>query len=318
MDISELGLTTKASVIREAKAIATHHFGKTPVSAKECPFQGYFSHTVNVGMRDGSHYVVQLRSESVHEENAQQGHEILGDLVPVPIRVIREGSPVPYAYIMPHVSGSTWLTRDTRGWELAKHVKVVGQIGDMIGKCCGHKQSTESDIIDSFIIPHLQLYLEWDEPSVAPYKGIIKSLLDKVDDLRKLPVALAHWDLNQMNIMVSDDGNVVGVLDWEETYWMPFGMNTCIISELAAFNQRGVLHKRDCSDEMEEAFWRSLFLSAPLHVRSMLKEIQLAKDIGLIIRTFVEGTRPPHPSHVGVLSDSFLYKVPEDVSSLIL
>jgi hypothetical protein len=118
--------------------------------------------------------------------------------------------------------------------------------------------------------------------------------------------------------MVSDDGNVVGILDWEETYWMPFGMNACIISELAAFNQRGVLHKRDCSDEMEEVFWRSLFLSAPLEVRGMLKEIQLAKDIGLIIRTFNEATRPPHPSHTGVVFDSLLYKVPEDVSSLIL
>jgi len=83
MNISEIGLSTKASVLKEARAIATYHLGGQIASAKECIFQGMFSRTVEVAMKDKKKYVVQLRAESVHEENAQRAHDILGDVVPV-------------------------------------------------------------------------------------------------------------------------------------------------------------------------------------------------------------------------------------------
>ena len=70
---------------------------------------------------------------------------------------------------------------------------------------------------------------------------------------------------------------VSGILDWEEAYWMPFGMNTCRISELAANNRLGVLSKSPYSDDMETAFWQSLFRAAPTEVRGLLEEVQLAE-----------------------------------------
>ena len=115
MDTTDLGLTDDASVLEEAKATATYSRGLQPLSAHECPTQGMASRTVKVDMMDGVSIIVQLRAESVHEENARQAHEILGKLVPVPVRIIRQ-SPVPYIYIMPVVSGSTWLAKDTDDW----------------------------------------------------------------------------------------------------------------------------------------------------------------------------------------------------------
>ena len=227
MNVSEIGLSTKASVLKEARAIATYHLGGQTASAKECILQRMFSRTIDVAMKDKKHYIIQLRAESVHEENAQQAHDILGNVVPVPVRVVREGSPVPFAYVMPCVPGSTWPTKERRSnWPAANYVKVAGQVGDMIGRCCSPQSDSQRHVMDTFIIPHLQLYLDWEDPGVAPYKELIRGLLERANELRKLPLCFTHWDINMMNIMVSDDADICGILDWEESYWMPLGMTT--------------------------------------------------------------------------------------------
>lgn len=111
MEISEIGLKSKAALLKEAKSIAAQHVGEGVVSAKECVLQGMFGHTVVVTMtKDGIEDVIQLCAESVDEKYAQQSYDILGDLVPVPVRVVRDGSPLPYACIMPRVSGLTYYT----------------------------------------------------------------------------------------------------------------------------------------------------------------------------------------------------------------
>jgi hypothetical protein len=70
MHLSEIGLKSKPAALKEAKAIATHHLGVKVLSASPCVLQGMFSRTIDVTMKDGTKHVVQLRSESVHEENA--------------------------------------------------------------------------------------------------------------------------------------------------------------------------------------------------------------------------------------------------------
>lgn len=56
--------------------------------------------------------------------------------------------------------------------------------------------------------------------------------------------------------------------------------------------------------------WRRHF-DAPfkLRTRGLVQEIQLAKDIGLIMLSFHDGSVRPYPSQVGVLRDSMAYRV---------
>ena len=165
------------------------------------------------------------------------GRDILGDVVPVPVRVVREGSPVPFAYLMPCVPGSTWVIKDRRSdWPAANHAKVAGQIGDMIGRCCAPQSSSEGHVIDTFIVPSLQLYLDWDEPGVAPYKELIRGLLERAHELYKLPLCFTHWAINMMNIMVNDNAakfpphpSHTGVLlDTMATYKVPTDLSTLV------------------------------------------------------------------------------------------
>lgn len=318
MEAKELGLNDDNAVIQEATISASHFMQTAVVYARECAQQGMFSRTVEVQTEDGRRFVVQLRTESVNEQNAQQAHSILGDLVPVPTRVIRESTPVPYTYIMRLMPGATWLTMDLRGWEQKYHIEAAGKIGELIGRCCRGDADGAPAVIDELILPRLRLYMEWDEPAVVPHKPFIQSLLDRVNELRKLPVCFTHWDINLMNVMVRDNGEVSGLLDWEESYWMPVGMNTHVIARLSAWNKRGKLVRRPYSKAMEWEFWRSFFRAAPREAKSLIPEITLAKNIGLVLATFNDASNPPHPSHIGVFEDSLGFKVIADASVQVL
>jgi hypothetical protein len=80
MDPSEIGLKNRTALLKEAKAIATHHLGQEVRAAKECTLQGMFSRTVIVRTKSEEQYVVQLRAQTVHETNSTQAHELLGRL----------------------------------------------------------------------------------------------------------------------------------------------------------------------------------------------------------------------------------------------
>lgn len=83
-------------------------------------------------------------------------------------------------------------------------------------------------------------------------------------------------------------------------------MNTGRISEFAANNFRGVLKKQPYSDQMAREFWAAMFL-VPSQVRELIKEVQLAKDIGSVIDTFGDGSWRPNPIHVSILQDSMTW-----------
>jgi hypothetical protein len=64
--------------------------------------------------------------------------------------------------------------------------------------------------------------------------------------------------------------------------------------------------------------WKSLFETAPKNVRKIVKEMQLAKDIGNLMRALFDASRPPRPVDMAVLPDAMAwYRVPTDLSALV-
>ncbi|KAJ5105446.1 hypothetical protein NUU61_002793 [Penicillium alfredii] len=44
--------------------------------------------------------------------------------------------------------------------------------------------------------------------------GRLQGFLGKQDELKRLPLWVAHYDLNQVNVLIDDDCNVTGLIDW--------------------------------------------------------------------------------------------------------
>jgi hypothetical protein len=64
---------------------------------------------------------------------------------------------------------------------------IAGQIGKVIGRCCGEFDE-QNDDIDSFIVPSLEWHIKWYEPAISPHKEFFKGRFMKVENLRRLPL----------------------------------------------------------------------------------------------------------------------------------
>jgi len=58
-------------------------------------------------------------------------------------------------------------------------------------------------------------------------------LLGKLDRLQTLPLFVSHFGLNDVNIMVDDNCEVSGLIDWELPTPLPFGVGFSRIYTLA-------------------------------------------------------------------------------------
>ncbi|KAK4120081.1 hypothetical protein N657DRAFT_683895 [Parathielavia appendiculata] len=85
---------------------------------------------------------------------------------------------------------------------------VTKSLGQVFSKGC--LADSSSDAVSTKVRPHL-------EEAVAAYRPLLPSLLDKVDDLSKLPLWVTHYDLKDVNVLIDDFCNVTGVIDWELT-----------------------------------------------------------------------------------------------------
>jgi hypothetical protein len=92
----------------------------------------------------------------------------------------------------------------------------------MIGKCCDWNHSRR-DAINTFIIPRLKMYLEWNEPAIAPFKELNRTLLESVHHLRKRPTCSTDRNINMINIMVDDDATVTGIWTRKKLIGYPLG-----------------------------------------------------------------------------------------------
>lgn len=68
---------------------------------------------------------------------------------------------------------------------------------------------------------------------VQHYKAKIERLLREVDQLKSLPLFVSHFDLNQLNILVDEKYQVTGIIDWEYSRNLLFGMRFSRIHTLA-------------------------------------------------------------------------------------
>jgi hypothetical protein len=181
-----------------------------------------------------------------------------------------------------------------------------------------------SDINDSSALvterklrPHLELILASENPQIRPFHAVAKDLLGKLDQLKILPQFVAHFDLNDVNIMVDDNCDVTGIIDWELSTPLPFGMGFCRIHTLAGEYSDRKFYMPPEFEEAERGFWQEIWdgISEKVrnHVNANLEAVQTAVMLGTLLDAFQldEGKIGPfNPVVIEALPKFFTYRIP--------
>lgn len=91
-----------------------------------------------------------------------------------------------------------------------------------------------------------------------------------------------------MNVLIDEDCNVTGLIDWELSTPLPFGVNFGRIHTYAGEYTGGEFWAPDEFEDAERAFWNALFDGMPADTRDkLMKQIDLVQD-GVIVGTILD------------------------------
>lgn len=126
------------------------------------------------------------------------------------------------------------------------------------------------------------------EDDVKPYQHQLQSFVDKLEQLKELPLWVAHYDLNEVDVLIDEDCNVTGLVDWELSTPLPFGICFGRIHTYAGAYSGGEFCIPEEFEDAERAFWHELFDGMPTEIHRKLKgEMNLVQD-AVILGTLLD------------------------------
>ncbi|KAI9833215.1 MAG: hypothetical protein M1826_000128 [Phylliscum demangeonii] len=147
------------------------------------------------------------------------------------------------------------------GRVLARCVVVVAADDERRTTSSSNSSSSSAEVIKPRILPQL--------------RGVLAS---------GLAAHITHLDLSEINIMVSDAGDVTGLVDWElSPPPSPFGMGCCRIQSLAGQYSGHVFRLRTEYHEMERGFWADMVARAADVGRAPGRAVQISVAIGTVL-----------------------------------
>lgn len=280
-------LDTPAKQVKWAKKLVTQHLGSGAKRVDKPPLQGMFSRTLFLTLADGREVVLQFRTEPLDIYAFKIAKEALGSVVPDARALENEEllNERVWAYYLTRLHGKMWV-HGVAGKGAKGRIAINGSLGRVFSRGCLAISSDEA--IDSNIRPHLEAILTSPLEEVLPYQHHFQGFLDKLEQLKNLPLWVAHYDLNDLNVLIDEDCHVTGLIDWELSTPRPFGMGFGRIHTLAGEYTGGEFWMPDEFEDAERAFWDELFGGMPADTRDLLKkQIVLVQD-AVILGTLLD------------------------------
>lgn len=283
-------LNTASKQAKKARQLAQSYTGIPAKKAQGPSLQGFFSRTMIVTLQTGEKLVIQFRPEPLGLEPFEVARRVLGPVVPE-IKLLPDEeleSKGVWSYWMTCIPGKMWL-EGVRGKDPKSLVTINRSLGRILSK--GRVGSGSSErVIDHRLGPHLALLLSSKDDQIRQFHDTARTLLSKLDQLKMLPLFVSHFDLNNVNIMVDDDCEVSGIIDWELSTPLPFGMGFSRISTLAGeFCDKKFRMPLEFEDA-ERGFWQEVCDGLPAEVRKLFDTdpdtIQIAVTLGTLLDTF--------------------------------
>lgn len=287
-------LNTASKQAKKAKQLAHSHSGIPAKKAQGPCLQGFFSRTVIVTLQNDDDVVIQFRPEPLDLEPFELARKVLGPVVPE-IKQLEdeelEGEAI-WVYWMTRVPGKTWH-EGVRGKDRKSVVTINRSLGRILskGRIEGASSSTSSElVIDERVGPHLALLLSSEDDQIRPFHNVARDLLGKLDRLKILPLFVSHFDLNDVNILIDDECEVSGLVDWELSTPLPFGMGFGRINTIAGEFSEKKFRIPPEFEEAERGFWQEVYDGIPTEVRNLIDThpdvIQIAVTLGTLLDVF--------------------------------
>ncbi|KXX77551.1 hypothetical protein MMYC01_207025 [Madurella mycetomatis] len=266
-------LNTPTKQAKRIKKLVLEHLGSASKRVDRPPMQGMFSRTFFVMLADGREVVVQFRTEQLDLDAFKVARAALGEVVPSVValtdeEIENEGA---WAYSLDRLRGKMWV-HGVAGKGAEGRIAVNRSLGRVLSK---------GWLADSSTSPLGE---------VVAYRPLLQGFLDKLDKISKLPLWVSHYDLNDVNVLIDESCEVTGLVDWELSTPMPFGVGLGRIHTLAGEYTGGEFWMPDEFEVAERAFWKELFTGMPRNTRAMLeRNIDLVQDaviLGTILDTF--------------------------------
>jgi hypothetical protein len=300
----------------KARALAHAHSGVPSLKAQGPRLQGFFSRTMIVTLQNGHELVIQFRPEELDTTPFNIARTALGSIVPDIGRLEDEELDQNgiSAYWMTRCPGKTWL-EGVRGKEATALITVNRSLGRVLSR--GLVEGKSESVIEQKLRPHLRQLLASQDDGICPFHDIAQKLLNKLDQLTFLPLFISHFDLNDLNIMINGDCEISGIIDWELSACLPFGMGFSRIHTLAGEFSARKFYMPPEFEDAERGFWHEVFAGVSVVTRKVLDEnvdaVQTAVTLGTLLDAFQldEGNIGPYsPVVVEALPKLLSYRIP--------
>ncbi|KAI1453991.1 hypothetical protein F4805DRAFT_441193 [Annulohypoxylon moriforme] len=280
-------LDTPTKQVKWAKKLVTKYLGSAGKRVDRPPMQGFFSRTFFVTLEDTRTVVVQFRTEPLDIDAFKVAKDALGSFVPDATALDDEElkSDGAWAYSLTLMPGKMWH-QGVAGRGAEGRIAVNKSLGRVFSKGCLANNSIEA--VRNSVQPHLNAILASPLEEILPYKATLEGFVNNLDELAKLPLWVAHYDLNDVNVLIDENCEVTALIDWELSTPLPFGVGFGRIHTIAGEYTGGEFWMPDEFEVAERGFWKEMFDGMPENVRNMLEtHINLVQD-AVILGTLLD------------------------------
>jgi len=162
--------------------------------------QGAYSITFRAAFQNGEKAIIQLKDSPIDTTIVALARSLLGPIVPdvrsVPSKATR------HAYAMNMLPG-VYCESGVGAYSLNNDVAIARELGSILARCSLGIDS--AGIVDYYIIPRLESIIAKELPPgneqwITAIRTRIKELTNRAENLKRLPLALCHTDLNCANV----------------------------------------------------------------------------------------------------------------------
>ncbi|KAK3938527.1 hypothetical protein QBC46DRAFT_440107 [Diplogelasinospora grovesii] len=240
------------------------------------------SRTLFVTLADGREVVVQFHTEQLDVDAFKIAKVALGSFVPDAEALANEEleSAGAWAYSLTLMPGKLWL-HGVAGKGAEGRIAVNKSLGRVFSK--GFLADNSYEAVETKLRPHLDAILASPLEDILPYKATVENFAKRLDYFAQLPLWVAHYDLNGVNVLINEKCEVTALIDWELSTPLPFGAGFGRIHTIAGEYTGGEFWMPDEFEVAERGFWTELFDGMPEHIRTILeKRIDLVQDVVIL------------------------------------